>query len=90
VRVVNVGKVSPPRRDASDPSAGAALLVADAQGYRIALHPIEADHEAVLAAIRHSRRPGPEFLTHAARRGRPPDPVAAAAASVSPEQHRLA
>jgi predicted phosphodiesterase len=91
VHVVNVGNVSHPLRDAPDPRACYALLEADPRGYRIALHRIDFDHEAVVAAIRRSRHPSLEFLTQVARRGRganlPADP---AVASSMPDRDRLA
>jgi predicted phosphodiesterase len=62
VRVVNVGSVSNPPRE-SDRRASYALLEADAGGYRLSLHRVAYDTEAVIRAIyAHHMYPNPEWL----------------------------
>jgi diadenosine tetraphosphatase ApaH/serine/threonine PP2A family protein phosphatase len=55
VHVVNVGSVSNPV--GQDRRASYALLDADASGYRLALHRVVYDYDAVTDAIRRSRLP---------------------------------
>ncbi len=63
VRVVNVGSVSNPLPDASDPRASYALLEADEGGYRLTLHRVAYDVDAVVRAIHeHHMFPNPDWL----------------------------
>ncbi|MEM7117288.1 MAG: metallophosphoesterase family protein [Chloroflexota bacterium] len=60
IRVVNLGGVSNPHMP--DFRAWYAILEADEKGYRLAQRQVAYDVEAVMAAIRASTHPTPEFL----------------------------
>ncbi|HKC74115.1 MAG TPA: metallophosphoesterase family protein [Chloroflexota bacterium] len=64
VRLVNVGSVSTPRIDiAPDRRASYVLLEADADGYRLTLHRVAYDTEAVIRAIDANHAfPSPDWL----------------------------
>jgi len=65
VRVINLGSVSNPAT--ADLRASYAILQATASGYRVEMHRVDYDREAVITAVEQLRHPGGRFISRQMR-----------------------